>query len=214
MQTLFFGGIGEYYLGDNNQIVQDSLVPFTKTISLIHRDNEGIVEGWLPVQLEEFAGSSASFIPDLSVPFDANLILNLDQLPQGRIHVGSIVGGIVSDSKNTFMQPSGTTLASDKVIEVFINTEVLKAQLQNVSSKPLINQTGEGIFVQVPSSKGDKIHIDILDVSGKVVFSADEIDLTEGKLFSYNSFNSSTGIAVCRVSHKGFIHSRKLFLGR
>ncbi len=214
MQTLFFGGIGEYYLGENNQIIQDSLVPFTKTISLIHQDSDGIIEGWLPVQLDEFAGASASFIPDLSAPFDQNLILNLDLLPQGRIHVGSIVGGIVSDSKNTFMQATGTTMASDKIIEVFINTEVLKAQMQNAASKPVINQTAEGIFIQVPSSKGDNIHVDILDASGKAIFTLDETDLSQGKLIPYTAIDSSKGVAVCRITHQGFIHSKKLLLNR
>ncbi|MEX1189178.1 MAG: hypothetical protein WED33_07960 [Bacteroidia bacterium] len=210
MRTLFFGGIGENYVGANNQIIQDSLVPFTKTVSMVYSDASGRIEGWLPGQLDEYAGASASFIPDLSAPYDQNLILNLDELPLGRVHVGSIVGGIISDSKNTFMQSSGTTIASNKIIEVYIDAEVLKAQSQNAAGKVLINQTDEGILVKLSNSSNEKVSIDFLDASGKVVYDFRINVPAEGKLFTYDSLRSLKGISVCRLSNQGFIHTKKL----
>jgi hypothetical protein len=210
MQTLFFGGIGEYYINSNGQLIHDTLVPFTKTISMVTNAPNGISEGWLPVQMSQYAGASSSFIPDLTAPYDVNLILQMDQLPVGRVHVGAIVGGIVSDSPNTFMQATGTTQASNQIIDVYINTDVLKAHAAKSKVLPRIYLDYSGIQISVDAPIGQTFNIQLLDVQGRLVF--EQTSKNESGKFSipHSAINSSNGIFICRVTGNGVIHSQKL----
>jgi len=212
MQTLFFGGIGEYYIHTNGQLVHDTLVPFTKTISMVTNAPNGISEGWLPVQMSQFAGASAAFIPDLTAPYDVNLILQMDLLPAGRVHVGAIVGGIVSDSPNTFMQSSGTTQASNQIIDVYINTDVLKSHAAKSKALPRIYSDYSGVQVIVDAPTGTTFNIQLLDVQGRLVF--EQTSKNEFGKFSIpnSAINSYDGILICRVTGNGLIHSQKLVI--
>jgi hypothetical protein len=210
MQTLFFGGIGEYYVNTNGQLVHDTLVPFTKTISMVTNSPTGLSEGWLPVQMPQFAGASAAFIPDLSAPFDINLILQRDQLPSGRIHVGTIVGGIVSDSPNTFMQSSGTTQASNQLIDVYINTDILKIHAQKSKHLPVIFQNLEGLQINIDAPASASYNIQLLDLEGRVVLNKTYRTEQGSIRIPKNQIRSNTGILICRVVGNGIIHTQKI----
>lgn len=210
MQTLFFGGIGEYYVNASGQLVHDTLVPFTKTISMVTNAPNGISEGWLPVQMPQFAGASASFIPDMTAPFDASLILQRDQLGTGRVHVGTIFGGIVSDSPNTFMQATGTTQASNQLIDVYINTDVLKLHAQQSKKLPVIFQSQDGLQINVEAPASASFNVQLLQVDGKLIhnktYRAEDGSIRIPK----NQIRNQAGILICRVVGNGTIHTQKI----
>lgn len=211
MSTMFFGGIGEYYINEAGELIQDSLVPFTKTISMVHQTPQTTFESWLQVEMTSFLGASAEFIPDLSAPFDDRNILQLDDLPVGRIHIGSIVGGIESDSRNTFMQATGSTVASNKIIDVFINSEVLSNKAKAISNQYNVKQSLEGITVASDLDVKD-LNILILDSSGKTVFKS-KPQLKNNQVFiPYSELNGMKGVGVCQVVGQGVIQNFKLII--
>jgi hypothetical protein len=124
MHSLFFGGISQYYYS-NGALVQDNNVPFVKTISRVTRDANGtLTEYNLPIEMPSLKGSSAEFIPNLSLPHYSNEVFQLSNITQSEFVIGHIVGGIQSSSLNPFTNnQTSTTSASPTVYEVkLINT--------------------------------------------------------------------------------------------
>ncbi|NOY96146.1 MAG: T9SS type A sorting domain-containing protein [Chlorobi bacterium] len=128
MHTIFFGGMSQYTLDSDNNLVQDDNVPFVKTISKVTRFNDGsMIESKLDVEMPGLLGSGAEFIPitDDNLFID-NEIINLNKLPQENILVGYIYGGIESSQDNIFFINDGTqSSASNQIFKVYINKSVL-----------------------------------------------------------------------------------------
>jgi len=131
MYTLFFGGL-TYGFFEDNYFKTDSEVPFTNQITTIKRDARGIHSQYLmnaeyPVMISTQSnpgnqllfGTGAMFFPKLEVPMYENWVLQLDELPKGKSHVGYIVGGIQSTVPNTFADSD--TAASPYIFKVYIN---------------------------------------------------------------------------------------------
>lgn len=118
--SIFFGGMGLYYPDQNNLLIVDSLVPFVNTISFIQSNSSGTVEGWFSNRMPGYLGSSAEFIPAEIAEYE-NDVIKLHALDTGWNTIGYVVGGIVSDQPNTFMQATGTTWASDSIYRIKIN---------------------------------------------------------------------------------------------
>lgn len=119
--TLFFGGMSQYQWV-NNVLTEDQGVPFVKTISRLSRDDSGnFQEVVLPIQMPQFAGSSAEFIPLDNIALVDHDMIDQEQLVGDSVHIGHIVGGINSPDPHPFnTNNTGVTSASSVVYEVWL----------------------------------------------------------------------------------------------
>jgi len=64
MHTVFFGGMSQYTMDNNGNLVQDDNVPFVKTISKVTRFSDGTMEeSKLGIEMPSLLGSGSEFIP-------------------------------------------------------------------------------------------------------------------------------------------------------
>jgi hypothetical protein len=116
MHNLFFGGISQYYYQDG-KLIQDTQVPFVKTISRLSRLSDGTLKEYqLPVEMPGFKGASAEFIPNHALPHYPGEIIKLSNIEQDTIQIGHIFGGIFSPSLNPFSNFQSTTTIADPTI--------------------------------------------------------------------------------------------------
>uniref|UniRef100_UPI0025FEF03B hypothetical protein n=1 Tax=Winogradskyella sp. TaxID=1883156 RepID=UPI0025FEF03B len=110
MHTLFFGGMSQYKLDVNNNLVQDNNVPFVKTISKVARHSDGsMTESSLNIEMPTLLGSGAEFIPlDNNSNYLSDQIIDINNLQDGVTLVGYIFGGIESTQENIFFINNGT----------------------------------------------------------------------------------------------------------
>jgi hypothetical protein len=68
-------------------------------------------------------GASAEFVPEASAPFNAQGVLELDNLGNKPVLVGYIIGGIESDAPNLFWGPPmrNDSRATGRIFEVYIS---------------------------------------------------------------------------------------------
>lgn len=121
MHTLFFGGMSQYYY-QNNSLIQDNNVPFVKTISRMSRfADSSLQEVQLPIQMPNFQGASAEFIPNHQIAHTASEIFKIDQFPSDTVLIGHIFGGIASSSQNPFANnQTNLTSADPTIYEVWL----------------------------------------------------------------------------------------------
>ena len=122
MQTVFFGGISQFYFDQNKTLLNDYDVPFTKAISAVTRMKDGrMTEALLPAAMPGYLGAAAWFLPATDAPMFGNGVLDFSRLPQSKTLVGYGVGGIESDGGNIFWVNTGTqSRSSNRVFKVFI----------------------------------------------------------------------------------------------
>lgn len=121
MHTVFFGGIAQFY-DSLGMLVQDNNVPFVRTIARVTRDAKGnMAEYKMPVDMPDWLGAGAEFIPLESVSSYPNGVLQLDALPSDTTLVGYIYGGIVSSAPNIFWVNTGAeSKAGSQIYKVFL----------------------------------------------------------------------------------------------
>ncbi len=116
MHMLFFGGISQYYY-QNGQLVQDNMVPFVRTISLLTRHADGTLQEFqMPVEMPGLKGASAEFIPNTALPHYESEIVKLSQIDADTFLLGHIYGGILSPSRNPFETNQTNTTSADNAI--------------------------------------------------------------------------------------------------
>ena len=138
MHNIFFGGMSRYYY-QNNTLIQDDQVPFVKTISRVTRKADGeLIEYQMPVEMPGLRGSSAEFIPNLTLPHYENEVIKLSQISQNTFKIGYIYGGILSPTLNPFSNnQTSTTAADNKIYEVWlIKTTVNTPEFQVNGKNP------------------------------------------------------------------------------
>ncbi len=123
MHTVFFGGIGRYYVDAATGLLKDDPnVPFVRTISRVTRLSDGAMDEVKIGDMPDLMGSGAEFIPVFGTNlFDDNGILRFQQLSSDSTHIGYITGGIRSTAPNIFFTNTGTeSTASAKLYKIFM----------------------------------------------------------------------------------------------
>ncbi len=123
MHTLFFGGMSQFTLDAQNNLVEDVDVPFVKTISRVTRDANGAMQEVKLdyIEMPTLVGSGAEFIP-VRQYYPTHEILDLNAVPQTKTLVGYIFGGIESTAENIFFINDGSqSSASNVIFKVYIN---------------------------------------------------------------------------------------------
>ncbi len=182
MHTLFFGGMSQYKLDSNDNLVQDNNVPFVKTISKVSRFSDGsMLESSLGIEMPTFLGSGAEFIPlnnnnNNNSNYLNDEIVAINNLQEGNTLVGYIFGGIESSQENIFFINNGTqSSASNLAFKVFIHKSSLSVDEVALNPKNIYNlkvypNPSNGVFsVEVFLPNTEKSKIEVYAVSGKKI---------------------------------------------
>ncbi len=135
--TLFFGGISNYWLNENDSLIKDNRLPFVRTVSRVSRLADGSYqEVAFDAELPFYTGTSAEFMLADGLPTMPNGMVDYDLLPFGKTLLGYIVGGIVTpeNQRNPFVANTiGITSASPRLVQVFLEKKTASA----VPERPL-----------------------------------------------------------------------------
>jgi len=175
-QTLFFGGMSQFYF-DGGTLIEDTDVPFVKTISKVTRFNDGSMsENALSyLEMPALLGAGSEYIPTGDYLIE-NEILDINAIPNQKTLIGYIYGGIESSDKNIFFINDGSqSSASNTIFKVYINksiagfeeTEIKKNVVQNMNVFP--NPAKKDITIQFTVPKTSEVRYDIISTEGKVV---------------------------------------------
>ena len=128
-QTVFFGGIGLYYISNVKSTLQkDSGLPFVNTLSVLTvKGTSALGEVYASAPLPGFIGADATFIPSPAVPRQAGEIIALDKIATSTL-AGWLYGGILSTQTQP---PPGTTQASNAIYEVWLTPGAPPASFWN-----------------------------------------------------------------------------------
>jgi hypothetical protein len=188
MHTVFFGGLSQFTLNANGNLVEDENVPFVKTISRVTRLSDGAMEEVkLDIEMPTLVGSGAEFIPHSDASFVESGILELDDISQQKILVGYIYGGIQSMQENIFFINNGTqSFASNVIFKVFIkkittSTKDLKVKDANVFNINIYPNHIDGqVVIDYLSPSNGKVKVEMVDVNGEKIQTIFEGTTTEG----------------------------------
>lgn len=218
MHSLFFGGISQYYY-QNGQLVQDDMVPFVRTISLVTRFADGTLQEYqLPVEMPGLKGAGAEFIPNRELPHYDTEIVKLSQIEQDSFLLGHIYGGILSPSRNPFeTNQTNTTSADHSMYAVYLIRKNLTA-VQEVTGKnpfsfevfPNPAQEQVGITFQLPYA--GKVHYFLATLDGKILQRGAWDNQVEGRneqaLYLHRSFASQTFVLTLVFDNKFYAVQR------
>ncbi len=117
-QTVFFGGIGLYYLSNVFGTLQkDTGLPFVNTLSVLTtRGTSALGEVYASAPLPGFLGANATFIPNPTVPRQLGEIIALDRITTTTL-AGWLYGGILSPQAQP---PQGAAQASNAIYEIWL----------------------------------------------------------------------------------------------
>jgi len=185
MHTLFFGGLSQFTLDAQNNLVEDTEVPFVKTISRVTRSSNGTMQeinlGY--VEMPALLGAGAEFIQ--TDDYFVDNILNLNSIPQTKTLVGYIYGGIESSAENIFFINDGTqSWANNTIFKVFINKEVVGLEEFALTDNSIINlnvfpnPVGRKMTVNFFAAQLGEYDLNISDTNGKIVLKQ-EIDVEQ-----------------------------------
>lgn len=178
MHTLFFGGMSQYKLDINNNLIQDDNVPFVKTISKVSRFSDGsMLESSLGIEMPTFLGSGSEFIPLINNPNYLNdEIVDINNLQEGSTLIGYIFGGIESTQENIFFINNGTqSSASSLAFKVFINKTSLSVDEVELNAKNIYNlkvypNPTKGVFsIEVFIPNGENSSLEVYNILGEKV---------------------------------------------
>lgn len=189
MHNLFFGGMSQYYY-QNGNLVQDTLVPFVKTISRVTRFADGSLSEYnLPVEMPNLKGSSAEFIPNKNLPHYSNEVIKLDEITTDEIVVGHIYGGILSPTINPFSaNQTSTTSADSSIYEVKLVKNNLSTEQQVNSGKTPFDFTiypnptnSNTIQIEYNLPYSTQIDYFVSSIDGKILSDGEIVDSSVGK---------------------------------
>jgi hypothetical protein len=183
--TLFFGGMSQYYY-QNGALVQDSQVPFVKTISLLTRDANNVLQEYqLPVEMPGLEGAGAEFIVNENLPRYDSDIIKLSTINQDTVLLGYIFGGIKSSILNAFgTNQTGLTNASSR----FYGVKLIRNQPMGLDK---IDGENKYSFTISSISQNNKLTLDFKLLKKKNV--AYYVSNKVGQLLVNGDFNTKTG---------------------
>ncbi len=222
MLTFFYGGMSRYKFDPQLGLVEDTLVPFVKTISLVKRMSNGaITEEPCNNIMPGFEGTNAEFIALPGVPMhNGTHVIRADkflQLVNVPYHAGYMVGGINSEDENVFLQ-NGVSDGSNAVYKVWLikeewgNEEVKTPYRFSVFPNP-----GYGEFtVQVSGTLSSDAELIIYDAHGRVVkkrFKPETTNL-ENPQIRLNLEDLKPGNYILKLRSNQYADSQKLVIVR
>lgn len=187
MHSLFFGGMSQYYY-ENGELIQDNLVPFTKTISRVSRYEDGSLQEYLiPVEMPNLQGASAEFIPNLTLPLYNNKVVKLSEIKEEKFLLGHIYGGISSPSRNPFANnQTNSTSADPSIFEVNLIKSPIAAIPPVDGSNPFDvlafpNPFEDRVTVRFQLDKATKTDYFLTNIHGQIIKQGEYINQEIGR---------------------------------
>lgn len=135
-QTVFFGGIGLYYINMHNTLQMDTGLPFVNTLSVLATQGTRVLgEVYASTPLPAFIGANATFIPNPAVPRQTGEIIALDKITTSTL-AGWLYGGILSTQTQTpqGQETTQATQASNAIYEVWLTPGAPPSNFWNSAS--------------------------------------------------------------------------------
>ncbi len=132
MHSIFFGGIAQYYYDANGNKINDSDVPFVKTISRVTRASSGAYsESVFSTEMPVYLGAGSELFLDETLPMSGHNIIDMSQLSGSPITVGYIFGGLLSNAADIFPMNTSNSSASNVIYRVKLVNPTLPIELDN-----------------------------------------------------------------------------------
>lgn len=220
MHSLFFGGMSQYYY-NSGVLVQDNLVPFVKTISRVTRFSDGsLLEYNLPVEMPDYKGAGAEFIPNHLLPHYENEVLKLNNISDNEFVIGHIYGGIQSSSINPFSANQTNLTNSDaSIYEVKLVKNSLSSASALAGNNPfdfqLYPNPTKSNQVQLTYNLPYATSIDyyVTSLEGKLLDDGEIVDSKQGTNtlnFTIENATESQTIIITFVFDKKYYVSKKI----
>ncbi len=215
MHSYFFGGMSRFTIDSTSgDLVDDTLVPFVKTISRISRYGDGtLVEEQLPIHFPEFLGSNMEFIPAPGLPLKMDAIIDVNKLQEERQLAGYLVGGIWSPMANISSIDASMSSANTQVYAVYIVrtssdtgivTHMLEARLSLSSFSCSPNPASNSTSLLLDLKTAGKVQIAAYDRKGTLVQLITNQELDAGKhSISWSTAHLSAGVYYVRARMNG-----------
>ncbi len=213
MHTLFFGGIAQFYMDEENIMVQDNDVPFVNTITDVSRSKtEELNETVLKTKMPGYLGAGSEFMFSPEAKFYDDGILSGDAIDEEFTQVGYIYGGIRSSLPHIFWINEGAeSEASNTIYKVSIRkrktsgTVSEKGKNEKVFFYPNPDQkkvrmsieldNAEDFLVEIYNTNGSKIHSQKISEpmvhSGKNLLILDDVNIEYGAFIYKVSYGDS-----------------------
>jgi hypothetical protein len=225
-QSFFFGGMSQYYY-ENGQLIQDDLVPFVKTISMVTRfENDSLAEYLLPIEMPALKGSSAEFIPNKLLPGFNNGVIKINQAEGDSILLGYMYGGINSNTLNPFSaNQTNQTTADANVYEIIMVRRIVEEPVK----VQVLPGKGTFDFIVYPNPSAGIINIEfqlpykaqcdyfITSLDGKIIQEGSLVKTTKGKnkkqinIYSQNRSSDQTLILTLIFDNKLYASKRIIY---
>jgi len=223
MHTLFFGGMSQFTLDSNNNLVEDINVPFVSTISRVTRTaaNE-LFEYKLNIEMPTLVGSGAEFIPMSNATyFNENEILMLNNIPTESTLVGYIYGGINSSAPNIFFINDGTqSFASNTIFKVYLSKDIISVEDVLVSTDRIFNMRiapnpikNNLINLTFYNPSKAYITIDLLDFNGRLITNLFTNNLDKGEQqIQLNTSKINSQNVILRLQNGTYSQSKTILI--
>lgn len=217
MYNIFFGGIAQFY-DSLGIMVEDKNVPFVKTIAVVTRDKNGLMnETKLDIEMPDYLGASAEFIPLSELQLFDNQVLKYDALDKDTNLVGYIYGGIKSSEQNIFFINDGSqSIANNIIYKVYLiknNISSIEDSDNNNNMNQYLNELNISIEnntfnVTFNLEKNSDIKVFLHDLNGKEIDNISYKNLAKGKNTISNTFSNLNKNSIYFYSIQ--IHNQKL----
>ncbi|MBK9272441.1 MAG: hypothetical protein IPM48_12685 [Saprospiraceae bacterium] len=168
MQQWFFGGMAEYFIDENAQVIQDPKVPFVKTVSSIVRLPDGsYFEKYQQTGLPGYFGTNSEIyiLPHIKRTNESSKIIELDSIQTDSIDIAILFGGIYNPTTDP------NPWSNNKASTTAANSYIVKIKLR----KSIHNQTQSGntrnekfpIFNFYPQPAKENLFLDFADYGWK-----------------------------------------------
>lgn len=218
--TVFFGGMSQFYY-DNETLIEDPLVPFVKTISLVTREANGdFFEYRLPVEFSELNGASSEFLINTSLPHHSAEFIYLDDIEADDFVIGHIYGGISSSLLNPFSSnQTGVTSAHNVVYAVRLTrdeaspvVQVKGADKPGVSIYP--NPADTNFTIAFSLTQSVPVSVFLTDLTGRMIMNADLGNVAAGdrefEITVEENLRGQVLLVTVSFDHRDYVTTRVL----
>ena len=220
MHTFFFGGMSRFSIdGQTQTLVDDTLIPFVKTISCVSRfANGNMEEKQLGISFPDYLGSNMEFIPVEDLPKTSTNIIKVNRFTAQRTLVGYLVGGIKSPDANISATGPGQSEANTAIYEVYIvrtASDDGTVSLKNIKNTPVLtsfqcfpNPALISTQFNLQLSKKSAVELVAYDRSGRMIQRICNKKMNAGEnIVSWNVSDIISGTYIVKAKVDGMIKS-------
>lgn len=216
MYNLFFGGISQYFIDNEGDLIRDENVPFVTTISSITRFNDGQMLEEKIGDMPALLGAGAEFFLNQNL-FIENDIIQYDSFQDDTIRLGYIFGGIESSQANIFFINNGEeSTASNQLFEVLLTKTVnstinIDQQIEEIKIYPNPSSKKKDAKIELSLTTKANIQIDLFDNKGVMMNTILKSRKLSPGLYQYDipTKNLTAGVYHIRVKvNDGFISKK------